>query len=230
MSDNIFESIFTYSENSLSVQNFLICVLCALASGLITAFAYSVKSRTTRSFSLTLVMLPSIVCVVIMLVNGNIGAGVATAGAFSLVRFRSAQGSAKEITMLFLAMGAGLVFGMGYIFCGLLYTALLCLIYVILNVIGIGDTSKNNAQKTLTITVPENLDFDGVFEPVLNKYTSSHSLNQVKTTNMGSMFRLRYDVRIKEMSKVKELLDELRVLNGNLEVMLGDYIPETGEL
>ena len=175
-------------------------------------------------------MLPAIVCVVIMLVNGNIGAGVATAGAFSLVRFRSAQGSAKEITMLFLAMGAGLVFGMGYIFCGLLYTALLCLIYVILNVIGIGDTSKNNAQKTLTITVPENLDFDGVFEPVLNKYTSSHSLNQVKTTNMGSMFRLRYDVRIKEMSKVKELLDELRVLNGNLEVMLGDYIPETGEL
>lgn len=208
----------------------MICVLCALAAGLITAFAYSFRSRSTKSFIVTLAMLPAVVSVVIMLVNGNIGAGVATAGAFSLVRFRSAQGSAKEITMLFLAMGSGLVFGMGFLLYGFVYTILLCAVFMILNITGIGEGRLKAVQKTLTITVPEDLDFDGVFEPVLDKFTETHTMTQVKTTNMGSMFRLKYDVTLKDLSKSKELLDEIRIRNGNLEVMLGDYTPAVGEL
>ena len=155
-----------------------------------------------------------------MMVNGNLGAGVAVAGAFSLVRFRSVPGTAKEITMLFLAMGAGLLNGMGYLAYALLFTLILCTCNILYNRLDFG-AGKNNARyKTLTITIPEDLEYNGVFEGILTEYASDCSLVRVKTTNMGSMFRLTYNLTLRDVSREKEMIDKLRCRNGNLEISL----------
>ena len=204
----------------ISVGNFLLCLGTALVLGLIIALTYSFRTRYTKSFMVTLSLLPAVVCVVIMLVNGNVGAGVAVAGAFSLVRFRSVPGTAKEITMLFLAMGAGLIAGMGYLGFALLFALIMCLLTVIYNLLGFGTKKKSAQYKTLTITIPEDLDYCDVFDPILQEYTASYELVQVKTTNMGSLFRLTYDVTIRDAAREKEMIDKLRCRNGNLEISL----------
>lgn len=183
------------------------------------------RSRYTKSFIMTLALLPAVVCVVIMMVNGNIGAGVAVAGAFSLVRFRSVPGTAKEITMLFIAMGAGLIAGMGYLAYALLFTVILCLLSILFNQMNIG-AKQNAAYRTLNITIPEDLDYSDVFEDVLKEYASSQELIRVKTTNMGSMFRLTYNLTLKDTAKEKEMIDKLRCRNGNLEITVSKQ--ETG--
>ena len=167
---------------------------------------------------ITLAILPAVVCVVIMMVNGNIGMGVAVAGAFSLVRFRSVPGSSKEIAMIFLAMGAGLISGMGYLGFALLFTIILTVINIIYNLFSFGSKKNAARYKSFRITIPEDLDYTGVFEEVFKDYTSSCELVRVKTTNMGSMFRLTYDVILRDPAKEKELIDKLRERNGNLEI------------
>ena len=155
---------------------------------------------------------------VIMLVNGNVGTGVAVAGAFSLVRFRSVPGTAKEICTLFLAMGAGLIAGMGYLGFAVLCTLVLCAVFVLYNCLDFG-TKKNAATfKTFTITIPEDLDYSGVFDDIFAEYTRSHDLIRVKTTNMGSMFKLTYNVELTDTTREKEMIDKLRCRNGNLEI------------
>lgn len=223
MPENIFKGIFDTSTASvISINDFLLCLGISLLAGLIMAFSYTFKSRYTKSFIITLAILPAVVCVVIMMVNGNIGTGVAVAGAFSLVRFRSAPGSAKEIAMIFLAMGAGLIAGMGYLAFSLLFAVILCLLVIIYNAICSRLTTNKRELKckTLKVTIPEDLDYTDVFEDLFSKYTSKHELVRVKTTNMGSMFRLTYDVEICDLSKEKEFIDRLRERNGNLEIML----------
>ena len=176
------------------------------------------RSRYTKSFVMTLSLLPAVVCVVIMMVNGNVGTGVAVAGAFSLVRFRSVPGTAKEISMLFVAMGAGLIAGMGYLGYSVLFAILMCGISLLYNRMDFG-TKKNAAvYKTLNITIPEDLDYSEVFESIFADYTTKYELVRVKTTNMGSLFRLTYDVSLKEPEKEKEMIDALRCRNGNLEI------------
>lgn len=219
MLESLFTGLFDTSTASvIAVTDFLLCLGCALAIGLIIAFGYMYRSRYTKSFIVTLALLPAVVCVVIMMVNGNVGAGVAVAGAFSLVRFRSVPGTAREITMLFLAMGAGLICGMGYLAFALLFTVLMCALSILYSHLDFG-TKKNAAvYKVLNITIPEDLDYSDVFDSILKKYTTSYELIRVKTTNMGSLFRLTYNLALKDPAKEKEMIDKLRTLNGNLEI------------
>ena len=221
MIGSIFKGIFD-ADNAyvIEVKDFIICVIAALIIGLIIAISYMYKTRYTKSFVITLSTLPAIVCVVIMMVNGNIGAGVAVAGAFSLVRFRSVPGTAKEIGMIFLAMGTGLVTGMGYIGYALLFTIILCVVNLLYSFISSKLSNKEEYNKLIKITIPEDLDYTGVFDDLFEEYTKSHELIKVKTTNMGSMFRLTYDVVLKDVKQEKNLIDKIRERNGNLEIMV----------
>ena len=206
----------------IAVSDFLICIGCSLVIGLILAFAYMVRTRYTKSFVATLAMLPAVVCVVIMMVNGNVGTGVAVAGAFSLVRFRSVPGTAKEIGALFLAMGAGLIAGMGYLGFAFLFAFILGGILVLYNCLSFGTQRRNSKYKTLRITVPEDLDYTGVFDDLFSQYTSSSELVTVKTTNMGSLFKLTYNISLRDPKIEKELIDALRCRNGNLEISISN--------
>jgi hypothetical protein len=217
--NTIFESIFpTAITSTISVADFLICVGASLVLGILITLCYMFRARYTKSFVVTLATLPAVVCVVIMMVNGNIGAGVAVAGAFSLVRFRSLPGTAKDIGMLFLAMGVGLIAGMGYIGYAALFTVVLCAVHLLYTLLRFGGEAKMRCYKSFRITIPEDLDYTGVFEEIFAQYTTSCELVQVKTTNMGSMFRLTYDVVLRDPTKEKELIDQLRCRNGNLEI------------
>lgn len=202
----------------ISVTDFLLCLGISLILGLIMAFVYMDRTRYTKSFVITLALLPAVVCVVIMLVNGNVGTGVAVAGAFSLVRFRSVPGTAKEICTLFLAMGAGLITGMGYLGFGVLFTCLMSAMFLIYNRLDFGSQKNAARYKSFTITIPEDLDYTSVFEDIFQEYTAAHELVYVKTTNMGSLFRLTYHVTLRDIEKEKEMIDELRCRNGNLEI------------
>lgn len=219
MLDSIFRGVFDTDMTAvISVEKFLLCLGVSLALGLVLALGFMFRSRYTKSFVVTLAVLPSVVCIVIMMVNGNVGAGVAVAGAFSLVRFRSVPGSAREITMLFLAMGAGLIAGMGYLGYAVLFTLVMVLVNLVYNSLGLG-TGKQS-HRTLNITIPEDLNYTQVFADILDMYTTRCQLVRVKTTNMGSLFRLTYDLTLKDDKQEKELIDQLRCRNGNLEVSI----------
>ena len=219
MTEVFFKGLFDNSMTAvISIPDFLLCIGCSLLIGLILAFTYMYRSRFTKSFILTLALLPAVVCVVIMMVNGNVGAGVAVAGAFSLVRFRSAPGTAREITMLFLAMGSGLISGMGYLGFALLFTIIMCLLSILYTRVDFGYRKNAAAYKTLSITIPEDLDYTGVFDEILKEYASSFELIRVKSTNMGSMFHLTYNLTLRDITKEKEMIDRLRCRNGNLEI------------
>ena len=219
MLDNFFKGVFdTELTAVISVTDFLLCIACSLVIGIILAASYMFRTRYTKSFVVTIATLPAVVCVVIMMVNGNIGAGVAVAGAFSLVRFRSVPGTAKEIGMLFLAMGAGLIAGMGYLGFALLFTVILAAVNLLYNALNLGAKRNAAKYKSFRITIPEDLDYTGVFEEVFREYTTACELTRVKSTNMGSMFRLTFDVILRDPAKEKELIDKLRERNGNLEI------------
>ena len=214
----------------ISVQDFLLCIGASLVLGLILALCYTYRTRYTKSFVVTLALLPTVVCIVIMMVNGNVGTGLAVAGAFGLVRFRSAPGTAKEIGALFLAMGTGLITGMGYLGYAALFTLLMSAVFVLYSRLDFGTGKKTAAYKTLNITIPEDLDYSGVFEEIFDRYTSSCELTQVKTTNMGSMFRLTYDIVLKDANREKAMIDELRCRNGNLEISISKQATAVAEL
>lgn len=221
MTTSIFNSIFDATSSVISVPNFLLCMGISLIAGVILALGYVFRSRYTKSFVIALALLPVVVCVVIMMVNGNIGAGVAVAGAFSLVRFRSAPGTAKDITMIFLAMGAGLLAGMGYLAYAVLFAVIMCILTIICNLIGLGSESGSKFRN-LIISVPEDLDYSGMFDDLFEEYTSQHELVKVKTADMGSIFRLTYNLRMKDNSREKEFIDQLRCRNGNLEIAISN--------
>ena len=231
MLEELFRGIFDTDMTAvITVPDFLLCVGFSLLIGLLLAFGYMFRSRYTKSFVMTLAVLPAVVCVVIMMVNGNVGTGVAVAGAFSLVRFRSVPGTAREISMLFVAMGAGLITGMGYLGYGFLFAVLMCVVGMAYNSMDLGARRNTTRCKTLNITIPEDLDYSEVFEPVLREYASSVELTRVKTTNMGSLFRLTYDITLRDPAKEKELIDALRCRNGNLEITVSRQETAVAEL
>ena len=231
MFDKIFEGLFDNGLVSvIGVGEFLLCILVSLIVGLILSFAYMFKTRYTKSFVVTLALLPAVVCVVIMMVNGNVGAGVAVAGTFSLVRFRSVPGTAKEIGTIFLAMGAGLIAGMGYLGFSVLFAIVFGIVYVIYNLVDFGSKKNSALFRTFKITIPEDLDYNGVFEELFTEYAKSYELTKVKTTNMGSMFRLTYDVVLADAAKEKELIDKIRCRNGNLEITVSRQSTNASEL
>ena len=219
MLNTLFTGLFDNNAvSAVEISQFLFCMVISLLTGMLLAGTYLLRSRASRSFLITLAMLPVTVCVVILMVNGNIGAGVAVAGTFSLVRFRSVPGTAREIGMLFLGMGAGLIAGMGYLGFALLFTLVMCLIFLGLDSLDLGIAARDARYKTLRITIPEDLDCTGVFDDIFAGYVSRWELAQVKSTNMGSMFRLTYDIQLKDAAKEKEMIDALRCRNGNLEI------------
>ena len=226
--NSIFHGLFdSASASVISLENFLLCAAAALLMGGILAWTAGRRGGTSFSFLISLAALPVLSCVTIMMVNGNVGAGVATAGAFSLVRFRSAAGTAREIALIFLAMVCGLIAGMGYLAYALLFCLILCALFLAL---GRLDPDALGLRKILRVTIPEDLDYEGVLDTPLRQYCASWSLKQVKTANMGSLFRLTYDVSLKPGVSAKALIDDIRCLNGNLEIALGSAESSSSEL
>lgn len=231
MLDTLFRGLFDSDVTPvISATDFLLCLGFSLVLGLVMAFAYMYRTRYTKSFVVTLALLPAVVCVVIMLVNGNVGTGVAVAGAFSLVRFRSVPGTAKEICTLFLAMGAGLIAGMGYLGFAVLFTVVMCAAFLLYSRLDFGAQKNAAAYKSFTITIPEDLDYTGVFDDIFQEYTTAHTLVSVKTTNMGSLFRLTYQITLRDPAREKEMIDKLRCRNGNLEIMVSAQETTVAEL
>ncbi len=217
MLDTIFQPIYS-STTELTTSIYLICTLVSLALGAVIAWASSVRSRQSKSFLLSILLIPAIVQIVIMLVNDNVGAGVAVMGAFSLVRFRSAPGSAKEIVSIFLAMATGLATAKGYLALAAAFVIIICLVMVLSNFINIKE--KDDLQRELKITIPEDLNYAHEFDDLFEKYTKNCKLMNVKTTNMGSLYKLSYRVELKDEDSVQSFIDELRCRNGNLEISM----------
>lgn len=229
--ETIFQGLFdTAITQVINIGDFLLCLGTSLALGILLALTYTFKNEHTRSFIVTLALLPAVVCVVIMMVNGNIGAGVAVAGAFSLVRFRSAPGTAKEIVTIFLAMAAGLITGMGYLGFAALFTLIMCVAFIVYNLIVGTQTPGAALDRVIKITIPEDLDYTNVFDEIFNEYTKKNQLVKVKSTNLGSMFRLTYLVTLRNALSEKEMIDRIRERNGNLEIMVSRTEYQSSEL
>ena len=212
------ESIFSTTTASISLQNCLICMGVAIILGILISITHKITSKTTPNFLLTLSVLPLLVFTVILLVNGNLGTSLAVAGVFGLIKFRSRQGSSKEILSVFWAVAVGLALGMGYVLFSVILTMIVAVLILIMNQM-IAKTANSNDRK-LKIVIPENLDYNAIFDEMLQKYTNKAELIKVKTTNMGSMFELTYLVNVKDSVNSKEMMDEIRVRNGNMLVLL----------
>lgn len=229
MLSTLFSSIFTSdSETTITVVNFIICLAASLGIGAFLSWACSYKAKASKSFLVTMGLLPAVVCVVIMMVNGNVGAGVAVAGAFSLVRFRSAPGNGKDIASIFLAMGAGLISGMGYLAYAVLYAVIMGIVMIICNTAILA--KKDSKEKLLRITIPEDLNYSEIFNEVFEKYTSAYECESIKTANMGSLYKLKYNITLKPSANEKEMIDELRCRNGNLEIAISNQEVAPNEL
>lgn len=221
MSDLMFLSVFGTADSlvsSVSASSFLLCSVVSIVLGLVIAGVYMFRHRYSKNFVVTLALLPLIVQMVITLVNGNLGAGIAVMGVFNLVRFRSIPGSAKDIGSVFLAMSFALP-GMGFLGLAVLFTAIIAVVSVVYVLSPLG--RPREAEKTLKIVVPEDLEFDGIFDDVLDRFAAEHELTEVTTSNMGSLYTLEYTLRLREPGMEKRLIDEVRCLNGNLKVTLG---------
>lgn len=222
MLDAALTSIFGSTDSlvaGVSTVDFLLCCVASIVLGAAVAAIYMFRHTYSKNFVVTLALLPLIVQMVITLVNGNLGAGIAVMGVFNLVRFRSIPGSAKDIGNVFLAMAIGLATGMGFIALAVLFTVIVGIVNVIYVLTPFG--KQKEPEKTLKITIPEDLEYDGMFDKVLARYTDNFELTEVQTTNMGSLFLLEYAVRMKAPGVEKKLIDEVRCLNGNLKVVLG---------
>ena len=219
----IFGSVLS---TAITAKSFLICSAFSILLGFILSAAQLYKNRSTKSFAVTIALLPLIVQVIIMLVNGNLGTGIAVAGAFSLVRFRSVPGNAKEILSIFMSMAVGLATGVGYVGVASLFTLILVISSTIYSYFDFGDTAKNSRE--LKIIIPENLNYTSVFADIFEKYTTENRLKRVKTTNMGSLYQLTYSLKLKKDVSEKEFIDDLRCRNGNLEITC-NYSPTISE-
>lgn len=206
-------------------------VAVAVVIGLVIAFVYALISKKdgyNKSFIVGLALLPAIVAAVILLVGSNVARAFSMAGAFALVRFRSAPGSAKDISIVFFSMASGLACGLGFVTFAVCFTVLILVVLVIISVTGFGGSS--DYKKQLRITIPENLNYMTVFDDVFEKYLSENVLRKVKTTNMGTMFELTYECRMKDDNTQKQFIDELRVRNGNLNITMGTVPNSDGSI
>lgn len=219
MLDKTFASLYDVVVG-ITLGSFLKCIGAALVLGIILALVYCFRTAHSRSFTVTLALLPATVAAVIMMVNGNLGAGVAVAGTFSLVRFRSTPGTAKEIGAIFVAMAVGLACGMGYPSFGIVFGAIMALAMLLLNLIGFGGSRNAAMSRILKITVPEDLDYPQIFDDLFEKYTTGVKLTSVKTTNLGSLNRLSYELTLRNGVSEKAFIDDLRCRNGNLEISM----------
>ncbi|MBQ9909900.1 MAG: DUF4956 domain-containing protein [Lachnospiraceae bacterium] len=205
---------------NLNLWKVCICILVAALLGLALSFVYmKTERRYSKAFMTSLVVLPAAVCAIIALVNGNLGTGIAILGSFALVRFRSQPGNGKEIAVIFIAMGIGLAAATGYLLFTVIFAAFMCLLLFVLSKTGFG--GKYEAEKSLKVTIPEDLDYQTAFEDVFERYMENVTLDNVRTTNLGSMYELRYSFTLKKDKSEKEMIDELRIRNGNLPIVCG---------
>ena len=223
----MFESIYS---SAVAPSEFFIMAAAALVSGFIYSWIMSFRVRSTKRFFIVTAIIPFIVAAVITFVNGNIGAGVAVGGAFTLIRFRSAQGTADEIAALLVAMGSGIAFGMGYIGYGIVILLALSLLFILLGSLRIFEHKKMAEDQLLRITIPESLEYSGTFDDIFARYLKKVENAGVKTTGLGSMFRISYKVQLKNPSEEKAFIDELRTKNGNLEIALLPYTETQNQL
>lgn len=223
----MFNSIYS---SAVTPPQFFMMAGAALVTGFIYSWIMSFRVRSTKRFFIVSALIPFIVGAVITFVNGNIGAGVAIGGAFSLIRFRSAQGSADELATILVAMGAGIAFGMGYIAYGIIILLSLGILFLLLSFVPLFEHKNVDEDQLLKITIPESLEYNGAFEEIFSRYLRKVEKAGAKTTGMGSMFRLSYKVQLKDASEEKAFIDELRTKNGNLEIALVPYTETQGQL
>ena len=219
-----FNSIIELGE--ITVGDFLICSAVSLILGLVAAIASLLIGKKSKSVSVTLTVIPFVTQVIIMIVNGNIGVGIGVAGAFSLIRYRSNPGTASDILMLFIAMTSGLILGVGYVSLAVIFTVIAILAYVLITLLCPGGIKPGIRE--LKITIPEGLNYPHIFDDLFEKYTTSAKLIRVRTTNMGSMYQLTYHITLTDSDREKEMIDDIRCRNGNLDILCG-MIPETAE-
>jgi len=216
------ESLFTTTvSETITIGGTITIILSALAFGLLISIVYmktNKKDEYSQSFVVTMIMLPAIIAMIILLVGSNIARAFSLAGAFSLIRFRSAPGDSKDIAYVFFTLGVGLACGMGYIAYAALFAIILCMVMIVLYYTKFG-ISKNTPMR-IKITIPEDMSYQGVFDEIFDQFTTSCKLVKIKTTDFGSLFELAYDVNLIENVDTKELIDRLRCKNGNLSVAL----------
>lgn len=219
------KSLFSNTTSTIELSSILICTLVALILGLVIANTHKKTSRYSKDFLITLAILPVLIQTIMIMVNGNLGTSVAVLGAFSLVRFRSIPGTSKEILSVIFSMAIGLATGMGHIAFAAIMTLIVSLAIIIFSKVEIFALSKE--EKILKIVVPENMDYTTMFDEIFTKYTKEYHLDNVKTTNMGSLFDLTYRVVLAKDINEKEFIDDIRIRNGNLKVMLSHEIKGT---
>ncbi|MBQ8001485.1 MAG: DUF4956 domain-containing protein [Ruminococcus sp.] len=228
MFNSILEGTGVGTLGSVTILSVAICAGVSLVLGIVAALVYMYKSSCTKNFAITIALLPIIVQALIMLVSENMGAaGIAALGVFSLVRYRSQPGNSREILAIMLSMGIGVAAGLGYVTFAIALTAIVCLMWFLLSVVNFGE---KRMEKSLKVSIPETLDWSGFLDDIFKEYTTTHKLDSVRTKNMGSLYELTYTVIIKDESKEKEFLDEIRTRNGNLPVTLGRFNINAGEL
>ena len=223
MFNSIYSAVVTPAQ-------FFIMAGAAIISGFIYALIMSFRVRSTKRFFIVSALIPFVVSAVITFVNGNIGAGVAIGGAFSLIRFRSAQGSADEITTILAAMGSGIAFGMGYIAYGIIILLGISMLFILMSNVNIFEHEKMASDRLLRITIPESLEYNGAFDDAFSLYLKKAESVGVKTAAMGSMFRLSYKIQMKNPANEKAFIDDLRTRNGNLEISILPYVEQANQL
>ena len=223
MFDSIYSAVVTPAQ-------FFLMAAAAIVSGFLYSWIMSFRVRSTKRFFIVSALIPFVVSAVITFVNGNIGAGVAIGGAFGLIRFRSAPGSADEIAAILVAMGSGIAFGMGYLTYGVVILLGMALLFLLLNRVHIFEHRSMAEDRLLHITVPETLEYGGAFDEAFARYLNKAERTGVKTTAMGSMFRLSYKIQMKDPSEEKSFIDALRTRNGNLEISILPFAEQTNQL
>lgn len=226
MLSHLFYDIFT--DTAVDPAMMLLAIGVSLLLGLVVAKVYQFKTVYSKSFVMSLALLPTLIAIVIFLVNGSLGAGVAVMGAFSLIRFRSAPGGAKELVSIFLVMTIGIAIGMGYLVFATVFTLIMSLVMLLLEVVNFGQ--MKHSMRQLTVVIPESLDYESIFDDIFSKAANHVELANVKTSDMGSLFKLKYILQLNGRMTEKELIDALRTRNGNLEIAISRYITKENEL
>ncbi len=226
MLSHLFYDIFT--DTAVDPAMMMLAIGVSLLLGLVIAKVYQFKTVYSKSFVMSLALLPTLIAIVIFLVNGSLGAGVAVMGAFSLIRFRSAPGGAKELVSIFLVMTIGIAIGMGYLVFATVFTLIMSLAMLLLEVVNFGQ--MKHSMRQLTVVIPESLDYESIFDDIFNKAANHVELANVKTSDMGSLFKIKYIIQLNGQMTEKELIDALRTRNGNLEIAISRYITKENEL
>ena len=226
MLSHLFYDIFT--DTAVDPAMMMLAIGVSLLLGLVIAKVYQFKTVYSKSFVMSLALLPTLIAIVIFLVNGSLGAGVAVMGAFSLIRFRSAPGGAKELVSIFLVMTIGIAIGMGYLVFATVFTLIMSLAMLLLEVVNFGQ--MKHSMRQLTVVIPESLDYESIFDDIFNKAANHVELANVKTSDMGSLFKIKYILQLNGRMTEKELIDALRTRNGNLEIAISRYITKENEL